>query len=384
MKDKMRYLLLLALPIVPLIRLLQDKPMLPLQAPYEALSTIPSPLLLALCSGSLILAGILFHNILTLNKWSPETTRLAVMLYAVNPVILWAASGQLTFSLTCMLFALTWWLMQKNSKLYTIAAACLTSLGWWQALLAVGTGIAFKGWGAPIIGAIGLIIFRPEIQSVTLVEFGNPSGYSVFPVILAIMGITAVWKSKKKYYRIYLLSTLAIIGSIWAEALRAGVLMVFSALGARAIAHVKNTKWEIKILQSLTILVICCGLLFGWLTNAYQLAEAPPSAETAQTLKSLKEYGDGKVLVPEDYIVWAEHFSEKQALKNKTALKSAIESFSLDTTIRILNQHGIKYVVITEEMRQTWDRPDEGLQLVVKNNKTFKSPEPGIWVVKDA
>lgn len=380
----MRYLLLLALPIVPLIRILQDKPLLPLQAPYEALSLLPPPVLLVACSGSLILAGILFYEILKLNKWSPETARLALLLYAVNPVILWAASGQLQFSLTCMLFALTWWMLQKNSNLHILPAACLAALGWWQALLAVGTGIAFKRWGATLLGAAGLLVFRPEVRSVTLVEFGNPAGYSVFPAILAIMGVITVWKSKQKYYRIYLLSTLAIIGSIWAEAIRAAVLLVFSALGARAIANVKNTKWEIKILQSLTLLVIVCGVLFGWLTNAYQLAEAPPSAQTAETLKSLREYGDGKIVVPEKFITWAQHFSGKQALKNKTALKTALESFSLDTTLGIIKQHRIKYVVITEEMRHTWERPDEGLQLVVKNNKTFNSPEPGIWVVKDA
>ena len=81
---------------------------------------------------------------------------------------------------------------------------------------------------------------------------------------------------------------------------------------------------------------------------------------------------------------------QDEADKRHNVTRDIYYGTDLKKTASLLRTHGIGYIIITEEMKNAgvWNRPDQGLLLMLQDNETFiplfKNKEYEIWKVSEA
>ena len=133
------------------------------------------------------------------------------------------------------------------------------------------------------------------------------------------------------------------------------------------------------------MITILSGLVFSLVSFVDRPDE--PTDEQVESLRWLSAQEEGKVLSHYEKGLWIEHFSKKPVLmddyfydnnadarKYKEIADSIFYSRNLEETRGYLRENNISYIWIDEEMRdgQVWDKEEEGLLFLLRNNETFK------------
>ncbi len=371
----------------------------------ERVAGIFSPIILAILF--LALSGLLLWNIMKKENVSDRITAITLVLFAISPFTLIASSGNASSALMILALLSFWWFASINSSVISIISIfTLASIGRFPAILAfclvnvVGRYHKLRKTPKLIAYAVAflftayyfIIPLNTIYGFVGLVEFGNINGFSLFSLMLACLGAIAVWRLKNKYYRVYALGFLTIIASFWIIQLRGISALLLALLGAYSLDSLLKRRWHIKVIKPLIILVICCGLLFAWVTSALILIDAEPIAQTRSVFTSLGRLNYAGVFVPPDYGRWVNYWSHKPVIADRAFMKTStqasdqvnniLSSASLDETRSAFYSSGVQYVVVLPQMIGTvWDSKDSGLLFVLQNNEAFKKLSPEIWLV---
>ena len=230
-----------------------------------------------------------------------------------------------------------------------------------------------------------------NILNESISDLGGAKGFSVFFIILAVIGFFDSWSKKKIYYPLYMLAGMLIISFFMvgndANMYAALPLAVLAAFG---VLKVTEIAWSVQIIRKMIYLLILCGLIFSTLSYSIRLATAQPSDETIRSLEWLKNNSraEGTVLSHHSSGYWIESIAERKVLIDSHSSsipyfdQKYMDIYSLshaaeleDTDAVLYDNYGVDYIWITQEMKEgkVWKTEDEGLLFLLRNNETFKN-----------
>ena len=246
-----------------------------------------------------------------------------------------------------------------------------------------------------ILGYAPSYVPHPGSMSEYISDLGGTYGFSIFALLLAIVGAILIWEHKQKYYGAYAIFIIFLISSVFFPGLIVFANVLVSGLAGVALASLAQRKWELNFLRQAALLVLFCGLLFSGISHAVILADKPP---TRAFFKAI-EFQPGTILTHEQYGFWIESAGHKAVIdplwkeltepEERTWDAAALfSSTDLQKTSILLKKYNITHVLITPEMKHglLWEREQQGLDFLVENSETFKRLQTGsnikVWRVK--
>ncbi len=348
-----------------------------------------------------------------LKKWIGEKWKLSAILFLliISPVFISTFATLNPHSLALPLILAALLLLSQTllwKKILGIALLSgVTAFGSFQAILALAIFLAYLVtvskqrllfWFLFVIltsAALLMVSFSlpPQVLSLQpdfsiLLPLGD-SGFSVFGLLLAGLGFLVSWKAKKPMLPLYLMALFLgaayLIFRTQATPYLNLIRALFSGLG---LAFIYETGWRVEKLKQLTITLLIIGLVFSAYSFESRLITSPPTREMAEGLKFLQEeaFTTDKVLSHHSNGYFIEYFARLPVVLDSNFIQTPdfaarlnisetiFSSRNLKTTSGLFRQNNIKYVYITDEMRngQVWRRENEGLLFLFRNNETFK------------
>jgi hypothetical protein len=237
-----------------------------------------------------------------------------------------------------------------------------------------------------VLGYAPSYIQHSRAVSEYISDLGGTYGFSIFALLLAVVGAVLIWEHKRKYYGAYALFMLFLISSFFFPGLLVFANVLVSGLAGVALASLAQRKWELKFLRQAALLVLFCGLLFSGISHAVILADTPPT----QTFFKAIEFPPGTIFTHEQYGFWVEAAGHKAvtdplwkelAEPEERAWDTAALFSSTDPkkTNALLKKYNVTHLLITPEMEHglVWEREEQGLDFLVENSETFKKLETG-------
>ncbi|MCX6707925.1 MAG: hypothetical protein NT001_07400 [Candidatus Woesearchaeota archaeon] len=240
----------------------------------------------------------------------------------------------------------------------------------------------------------------PNILKEIISDIGGLFGIGIFCFIIAIIGFFYSWKDKRRYYTAYIMMILLLVSFYlvggFAFAYLNFYLSVFAGIG---LFMINEIRWEMRMIKNLTLIIVACGFLFSMISFSVRLADMPPDNNMMNGLSWLKEnskasdivishysngylieYASGRPVLIDDYISSIPEFERKYL-----DVDSLFYSSELGQAKGIMDKYGVRYIVITEDMKEglVWDNKNSGLLYLLRNKETFKniygSKEIEIW-----
>lgn len=219
-----------------------------------------------------------------------------------------------------------------------------------------------------------------------IADFGNPLGISIFALLLALIGFVVVWKHKKRYYVLYSVAFLTLVLAVLFSDAVPYASIIIALFGGVAFGTFASTRWRLREIKALTILVIFCGLLFSTLSVTLDFAQGMPSAEMQKAGEWLAEQPPGIVLSHPKNGHWISFFGHQPILLDNAVpstptadirwadIQKTFGTADIELARRLLRKYGVKYVLVTREMKEglVWERPEQNFLFLLENSKTFK------------
>jgi hypothetical protein len=243
-----------------------------------------------------------------------------------------------------------------------------------------------------------LFIYSTEpYLGVLLSDLGSFIGFSTFFLVLSLVGMMTFWKRKSELWLIYFIALFIFIGFFLFKNIAIPYALLFLGIFAGfGFYRIIASQWKLKLLGNLTLVLILCGLFFSTLSYLNHVKNSEFNPTLLQSLEWLnKNDRQGAVLSYQGYGFAIEYIanmpvvadylsSEKYVnLSNYLLSQRNIERFGESS-----NEYGIRYVLITPEMRNglVWSRKDDGLLFLLKNsenfNKVFDKNDCEVWEVE--
>ena len=391
--------------------------------PYHFL--LAGAILLRLSSGlafipiGLSIVSLVFLYLLLREAFPKKTILVVLALTVTSPPFIYLSLVSNPQSLAVALTLAGLFFFLKKGKLF--ATAALFSL--YNILIITALCIVYSAYSlhhrkraAFVLAVLGAVFITHPVHFYPVYEFsttnileesisglGGAKGFSVFFVILAVIGFFDSWSKKKRHYPLYLLAGILIVSFFMAgnDANMYAVLPL-AVLAAFGVSKVTGIVWKVQIIRKMTYLLIICGIIFSTLSYSIRLATAQPSDETLRSLEWLKSNSraEGTVLSHHSSGYWIEAVAERKVLIDSHSssipdfdqrymdIYSLFHATELEEADAVLyDTYGVDYIWITREMKEgkVWKRQDEGLLFLLRNNETFKniysSDETEIWRV---
>ncbi len=356
--------------------------------------------------------GIFCSIALPLLAWKlleplPEKQRfLAVILFSASPSALYLAysAESIGFSL-----AILGYLLLSTTRVWGILNVLIAvSIQPLHALVALPYTTFFK---RDLVSSVSILlgsalVLAPRMManalpSYNLFTFGNflsdLRGIGGISTLLFIVGLFGIFNRNIDRRWIAPLVFLFIPSPIaWAY-----VTLLLAISAAYTLAWLNERRWTIESLHALTLAIIGCGIVFSTLSYAVVLRDALPTDDYVRVLEDIE-----KRTTPEDHIFSsAENAPYLAVFTHRKAVfplsyRGANAPELLNTSLMLLSSYNlplvqeqfiawnVSAVFITPTMTSggVWDRPDEGLHYLLKNQEVF---EPvyndagyGLWRVK--
>lgn len=219
-------------------------------------------------------------------------------------------------------------------------------------------------------------------------DLGGRSGFSIFGLILAGIGLASNWRRKKALYPAYLLSIFAVAWSFFFSYALAYSNFAVSIFAGMAFAGLAKMKWELRQIRNLSLLLLFCGVLFSSVSYSARIGNSPPDQGTVSALEWLRENSAEGDVVFSHYSngFWIERYSGRAALTDGlfeysprlaeylNDSETIFNTLDIRETRSLLSRHNVKFILMTGGMDQgiVWDKPGQGLSFLLKNSETFK------------
>jgi hypothetical protein len=232
-------------------------------------------------------------------------------------------------------------------------------------------------------------IIKANIFQDSLSMFGATIGFSLFILILAVIGVFSTWKSKRQYYTAYLIMLVLMITALFFSPLMKIPLVFFisffASIGFLSLLHIS---WSLKIVGKLTITAVVFGIILSSVLYASQFVKIEPQKETVAALLWLKENSKEDVTVLSDFHngVYIEYFADRKTVMSydfeymPDAAERYNDTLALFKTrdykeaVRILNKYSVNYILIDPQMKPLMYSENnlKGLPFLLENVGDFK------------
>ena len=375
------------------------------------------PLLLGL------LCVYLFYAILKDLKIDPLVRFAASGIFILSPVFIYAfnISGSACFILSLNLAGL-FFLMKKSKASTFVSLLCFGIASMFGILHALVSAVivllysfCFKrrlkkgylilaavvfvmlSYSLPVYLNLEKVVFAsPDKLSSFVADIGGIAGFSIFAVLLAVLGYVLVWRYKKKYYFIYVFSFLLIVYSFFNNSLLIYSNIVLAFLAGVAFTNLAKMRWKLKVLRNFTLLILFCGLLFSAVNASVALQDIQPSPTLINGLiwLNLNSGEEERVFSHYSNGFWIEFISDRPVILDGLLEQTPnvnnlyfdsnelFQTTDIDLARKILSKYDVKYIVITDNMRKglVWDKEGKGLDFLLSNAETFKKVQENSYV----
>ncbi|MBN2112186.1 hypothetical protein JW707_03750 [Candidatus Woesearchaeota archaeon] len=376
-----------------------------------------------------ILSVLVFYFILKNIGFDKLNRIMITIVFLFSPVFIYTFSFSTPFCALILLDLLGFYLfMQKEKKLFMLSIVTLIAASFFSVsnliiililtlaytlafdkkknrfkTLALLVGTVFFFYYVPLYFKLGFLSsFRITTEGLLqrfVTDLGGFLGFSIFALLLSILGFVIAWGNKKRFYKIYLIMIAVILYSFFYNYAVIYSNFIISILSGIALSSLVKRKWSINIIRNLSILLLFCSLLFSAVSYTVRISDQQPSAELMDALDWIKDNSDKVDIVFSHYAngFWIEFEAERPAvldsladtsLEHKTRLEDSSKIFSswdIEQTRSMLTKYNVSFVLITSDMSDglVWDQPDQGLAYLVRNSETFKkeynNDHAGVW-----
>ncbi len=210
--------------------------------------------------------------------------------------------------------------------------------------------------------------------------FGAYLGFSVFSLILFIIGIIFTWNNKRRLIPIYSLILFLFLVFIYFGQYSNVFLNFFICFfGAVALTNLIDYKWNLDVVRDLTIIVLICGLLFTTISYTNRLSRDMPDEHTRSITLKIGE------LTPENSIIltvaknsfYVHYFANRKTISdihNPNEDENVIfGSREFLTVTNLLDKNKVDYIYISPDMRQElWTSDEDGLLFLLPFEERFR------------
>ncbi|MBW2993582.1 hypothetical protein KY317_03345 [Candidatus Woesearchaeota archaeon] len=360
------------------------------------------------------LASVIFlYFIFKQFNFRPLKTFLIFLILILSPVFIYTFSMSTPYCISAFLLILGFYLFKKEKKTASIAifsAAVLFSI--FNLLVGIAILSIFSIHAKnkrkifyPVLACmiiVALIFYAPFIYFHQLPEMiningsmiimfvselGGELGFNMFNILLALLGMYLIWKTKKQIFP-YSLLALSVLLFFYFNQIGIYLNIIFAVFAGCGFYGLMKMKWTLKLIKKLTAFVLILSLLFSAGFYISRTAKSMPDEQIIGSLKWLRDGTNKEDTIFSHYNngFWIEAVSQRQVILDDyyTYINSADMKFNnsnelfysrnLDNTIEFLDKHGIKYIFITPEMKEglVWNKEQEGLLFLFRNEKTFK------------
>lgn len=235
-----------------------------------------------------------------------------------------------------------------------------------------------------------------ELLSSFFADVGCGAGFSIFALLLALVGYSFVWRHKTRFYLLYVFSIAVIMGSYFFSDLVIYANLVIVFLAGSAFVILARMSWRLKILRDLTLIVLFCGLLFSAFTAVFCLQDSLPNSALVNSLVWLDLNSEEGAVVFSHHSngFWIEFIADRPVVLDGLFSRTpgASERYSdsrdlfytddLENAKDILSKYGVDYVLISENMvgGLVWENRESGLLFLLTNDETFKKVHQNSYV----
>ena len=373
-----------------------------------------------------ILLGIfsiyLYGKILFLKKCNKNIVEFSLLLFAVSPLYIYTFTNNNHMAIILFLALYTFALLftdiftsrkKKKSMLSLVAFLIIATLDVTASLIYLFFVIAYwkKGHfkstydeyirtyikGAFFIFAMTLIInivskgyffidqlftlrglFYTENWYYALFsDFGALWGFSLFYILLLIIGFLLLWKERKEYgWEMFVLLAGLFVYLYLDTRYAVIVTPLFIPIAGFAFKRLWYLKWKVTMIRDFCLLLFVLGCIFSAtaFVSRYPLLE--PQAEFMQGVNELNlRYGnlDATILTHPKYIPYLEATTEFTIFSDTQAIDALFHKRRINEVDPILEENDIRFIFITEEMRSglVWKERVQ-LLFLLDNSKNFK------------
>jgi hypothetical protein len=376
-----------------------------------------------------LVSALVFYFILKRLGFDELNRIVILIVFLFSPVFIYVFSLSTPFCMIIMLDLIGFYLfMQKEKRLFIISLFILIAASFFSLsnlaiifLLTLSYTLAFEKKKnkfttlAFLLGAVfffyyitvyfkfgflsSLSIAKEGMLQRFVTDLGGILGFSIFALLLSILGFVIAWGKKKKFYKIYLLMIALILYSFFYNYAVVYSNFIISILAGIAFSALIRREWKLSLIRNLSILLLFCSLLFSAVSYTVRTADQQPSAEFIETLDWIRENsGEGDVVFSH-YTkgFWIQFQAERPVVAdfltyssqdNKRSIDYSIQAFNswdIEETRNLLAQYNVSYVLLTSDMSDglVWGKPEQGLAYLVRNGETFKKEYSngyaGVW-----
>ena len=210
-------------------------------------------------------------------------------------------------------------------------------------------------------------ITSPNFDTNILFELGNNGGLTVFFILIAMYSLVLRFTK----HRMLSLSTIMVaLATVFFPSLLPLAAVLISIFVGITVFLLITTRWELELLKESLLMLIGCISIFLLITTARERSDDAPDADFAHMMTTLRnQYREGAVLTHPTYSPMVEQFSGRRA---PVLSQDVFHSRDASEVYNALNDAGISYILITEEMERTmFKRSDEGILFLLHNSERF-------------
>jgi len=232
---------------------------------------------------------------------------------------------------------------------------------------------------------------QPDLIRNSISDLGGKMGVGIFNIALLFIGLLVLWGHRKKFYSAYYsFIILALLYTFIDFSFIIYLNIVVILIGAFGFYHLLKRRWQLKIIKTLTQLLVICGLLFSTVSYIDRVGSMEPNNEIVDSLLWLKSNSDedGVILSHESNGFWIEYISERitisDSITKHTPGARIIQNLSdevfysrdLVETTSLLQGSGVSHIWVDSKMGsgEVWTKNKEGLLFLFRNSETFKKP----------
>jgi hypothetical protein len=226
------------------------------------------------------------------------------------------------------------------------------------------------------------------ITSVQLLftDVGAQFGFSLFAVILSIVGIQYLWRENKINIPQIMIAILLLIAIITVNNTYAAYCNIFiSCIAAVGFLRLTKREWKIQQLRNITLFLLILGVVYSGTATITQGANDIPGPEVMSGMSWLSQHTDEKAVIltndPFTEIVKQQTaasvltlpiLDEKQTNNKEDSMRELLLSRRIDVTMTIIEEHNIEYITLIDTKYMKWQEREDGLIFLLENGENFK------------
>lgn len=225
-----------------------------------------------------------------------------------------------------------------------------------------------------------------------LADFGGLLGFSLFFILIAIIGFLKLWGKKQNYLSFFYISGIILASYFFLDetygVFLTLVLALLAAVGFNVLIH---QSWKLGLIRDFCLLLLVLGCIFTATAFLFRYPHLEPQADFISSLTLLTQkyhaQHDELLLTHSKYVPYLSAITDFPTFTDPSLIQPIFSSRRLDTLFPLLDKYNIRYLLITPEMRSglVWNETTQLLFLLENSEKFKKKIETShvdIWLYK--